>query len=287
MITVRTLWLTPRSRMVTSLASRRLGVRYVEVCHNDPDLCLSVQFEGAIALLSVALAEEVFWITPVTTLAVSSECQEWMVITFFGPLPDPPSATPLAKPKSTNDSTSAKHSATSNRSSKIANLQNRPSLRSAQATPEAKADPLPSRPPQHRTLPSRRRWPLSQRSNRRRCRAAEENVFPGSPGSRPNKPFTKAGTRIGVQQNKDANGGVAKCILCGEKVVPPTQSKPRVPTNPREWRGDHDSPMSRGGSGDPSNFNLLCSPCNLLKSNMTWAELFNKLGGFPNAGIPW
>nr|WP_225836246.1 polymorphic toxin-type HINT domain-containing protein [Streptomyces sp. NK08204] len=112
-------------------------------------------------------------------------------------------------------------------------------------------------------------------------------VAGGAPGSRPGKPFTRAGKRKVWDANADANGGVPKCELCGENVVRPQQSRRGVTPPDNEGAVDHREPQSQGGSGDPSNGDLLCRVCNSeIKNDLSYAELWELFGTFPNGGIP-
>jgi hypothetical protein len=109
----------------------------------------------------------------------------------------------------------------------------------------------------------------------------------GTPGSRPSKPFTRAGKNAVWQANIEANNGVATCELCGEPVVRPQQSTRGVTPAPNEGAVDHGVPQSAGGSGDPSNGYLLCRDCNsAVKRDLTYADLWQQLGTMPNGGIP-
>ncbi|WP_399144442.1 HNH endonuclease [Streptomyces sp. MK7] len=112
-------------------------------------------------------------------------------------------------------------------------------------------------------------------------------VAGGAPGSRPFKPFTRAGKKKVWADNEAANGGTAKCEICGEPLVRPQQSTRGVTPPPNEGAVDHREPRSRGGSGDPGNGDLLCRVCNSeVKSDLTYDELWEQMGSFPNGGIP-
>ena len=96
----------------------------------------------------------------------------------------------------------------------------------------------------------------------------------GRGGARPNgtsdrlgKAFTKKGRAEVIEQNMQGNGGQTVCANCGIVTAPAKQSKKGVPTPPNETRVDHIYPRSEGGSGTPPNGQLLCSNCNLKKSN--------------------
>ena len=45
----------------------------------------------------------------------------------------------------------------------------------------------------------------------------------------------------------------------------------------RDMTVDHIRPLSKGGSDEPYNLQLLCGPCNLLKGDGTQAQLENQL----------
>jgi hypothetical protein len=111
-------------------------------------------------------------------------------------------------------------------------------------------------------------------------------VVGGAPGTRPNMPFTRAGKQITLDDNAAAHGGQMTCEICGEPLIPATQSRPGVTPRPNEARVDHMDPQSRGGSGDPSNGQGLCVPCNGEKGDMTMWEFWEMLGTLPNGGIP-
>ncbi|MFE1308088.1 RHS repeat-associated core domain-containing protein [Streptomyces sp. NPDC058755] len=123
------------------------------------------------------------------------------------------------------------------------------------------------------------------------CLAAGPNlchsIVGGAPGSRPYKPFTRAGKRKAWDENAAANGGVPTCELCGENVVKPKQSKRGVTPPDNEGAVDHREPRSQGGSGDPTNAGILCRVCNSeIKNDLSYPELWEKMGSFPNGGIP-
>ncbi|MCS0639222.1 polymorphic toxin-type HINT domain-containing protein [Streptomyces sp. LP05-1] len=91
-------------------------------------------------------------------------------------------------------------------------------------------------------------------------------VVGGAPGSRPGKPFTPAGKGKVVDANEDKYG-VPTCEICGKEVVRPKKSQRGVTPPENEWQIDHIQPKSRGGSGDPSNGQVLCRVCNREKSD--------------------
>jgi len=108
----------------------------------------------------------------------------------------------------------------------------------------------------------------------------------GAPGSRPSKDFTKAGKRIVLDENAAAHGGQATCEICGEPLVPATQSRGGVSPAKNEARVDHMDAKANGGSGDPSNGQGLCVDCNGEKSDTDMWELWRQMGSLPNGGIP-
>ncbi|WP_268872215.1 RHS repeat-associated core domain-containing protein [Kutzneria albida] len=110
----------------------------------------------------------------------------------------------------------------------------------------------------------------------------------GAPGSRPSKSFTPAGKRIVWEKNEEANDGTPACALCGTPVVKPQQSKRGVTPPLNEGAVDHRIPKVQGGSGDPSNGDLLCAVCNSVdKRGYSYWELYEQMGTFPNGGLPW
>ena len=58
-----------------------------------------------------------------------------------------------------------------------------------------------------------------------------------------------------------------KCALCSCKVTP------------RSWHVDHIQPLSRGGSNDRRNIQILCRPCNLSKGSHDPIEFARSRGG--------
>ncbi|GAA3867446.1 RHS repeat-associated core domain-containing protein [Streptomyces lacrimifluminis] len=91
-------------------------------------------------------------------------------------------------------------------------------------------------------------------------------VVGGAPGSRPSKPFTPAGKGKVVDANNEKYG-VPTCEICGKEVTQPAKSQRGVTPPENEWQIDHIEPKSRGGSGDPSNGQVLCRVCNRTKSD--------------------
>jgi hypothetical protein len=73
-----------------------------------------------------------------------------------------------------------------------------------------------------------------------------------------------------------------------EPLIPAQKSMKNVTPADNEWKVDHIDPESQGGSGDPSNGDLLCGPCNdgRGKHDNTLLELYEIMGTFPNGGIP-
>ncbi|HDS1578972.1 TPA: HNH endonuclease [Stenotrophomonas maltophilia] len=98
---------------------------------------------------------------------------------------------------------------------------------------------------------------------------AKEPVAPkGSAGGpRAGKDFTPAGKREVVQKNEQANGGQTTCEGCSVATTPAQQSQRGISTPKNETRVDHIIPKSKGGDGSPSNGQVLCSSCNIDKSN--------------------
>jgi HNH endonuclease len=98
--------------------------------------------------------------------------------------------------------------------------------------------------------------------------------------------FTKAGKRIVLDENSAAHGGQAACEICGEPLVPATQSRTAVSPARNEARVDHMDAKANGGSGDPSNGQGLCFECNGDKSDANMWDLWEQMGTLPNGGVP-
>ena len=98
---------------------------------------------------------------------------------------------------------------------------------------------------------------------------AKGNVAPrgSSGGPRAGKDFTPAGKREVIQKNEQENGGQTTCEVCLVATTPAQQSQWGVSTPKNETRIDHIIPKSKGGDGAPSNGQVLCSSCNINKSN--------------------
>jgi RHS repeat-associated protein len=92
-----------------------------------------------------------------------------------------------------------------------------------------------------------------------------------SHGARAGKDHTQAAKRNSLQNNKNANGGVAICPDCKGKMNDPQQSKAGVPKDMKQAEGDHIIPKSKGGNGatakDLSNLEMRCATCNNIKSD--------------------
>jgi 5-methylcytosine-specific restriction endonuclease McrA len=88
-------------------------------------------------------------------------------------------------------------------------------------------------------------------------------------GDRAGKAFTPKGKQEVKDHNKLSNGGRMKCENppCGKQVKNSKQSKKGVSTPKDEARVDHIYPKSKGGDGSPENGQVLCSGCNLGKSD--------------------
>lgn len=90
----------------------------------------------------------------------------------------------------------------------------------------------------------------------------------GAPGSRPSQDFTRAGKDEVRQRNAASyDDGIARCQApgCSTKVTEPQQSQRGVTPRSDEAHVDHVVPKSGGGSGDPSNGQVLCRFHNLCK----------------------
>lgn len=87
--------------------------------------------------------------------------------------------------------------------------------------------------------------------------------------SRAEKDFTKAGKEVVRDKNRLENNGTMVCSNpgCRKELVDPKQSQKGVTPSRNEAHVDHINPKSLGGSGTPNNGQVLCGPCNILKSN--------------------
>jgi 5-methylcytosine-specific restriction endonuclease McrA len=86
-------------------------------------------------------------------------------------------------------------------------------------------------------------------------------------GPRAGKPFTRTGRLEVINQNLQQYGQ-ATCVNCERPLAPSTQSTAGVTPADNEMRVDHVWPQSKLGNGDPeTNGQLLCSTCNLEKSD--------------------
>jgi hypothetical protein len=86
-----------------------------------------------------------------------------------------------------------------------------------------------------------------------------------SGGERAGKAFTPKGKAEIDAENAAQNGGVNVCEKCKQEVVPGQKSESDVTPPENERQRDHIIPKSKGGDGDPSNGQILCRRCNLLK----------------------
>lgn len=86
-----------------------------------------------------------------------------------------------------------------------------------------------------------------------------------NPPSRAGKPFTKKGKEEVKRANAEKFGGKNICENCGIETIPAQQGKSGVSPQLNETNVDHVVPRSKGGSGDPSNGQILCRECNLEK----------------------
>lgn len=96
---------------------------------------------------------------------------------------------------------------------------------------------------------------------------AVEAVEKASDASRVGKPFTPKGKAEVINANKAKNQGMTTCENCGTKTVPGQKSQKGVTPPKNETQVDHVVPQSKGGSGTPSNGQVLCRDCNIRKSN--------------------
>ncbi len=81
-------------------------------------------------------------------------------------------------------------------------------------------------------------------------------------GPRGGKDFTR---KLKQETNAEVARGGVHCENCGVELKPAKQSVKNQPTDPNEFRRDHRFPRSKGGAGDETNLDKLCSKCNLEK----------------------
>jgi RHS repeat-associated protein len=92
-----------------------------------------------------------------------------------------------------------------------------------------------------------------------------------SPTYGPGKDFSPTTKKDAIEKNAAANDGQTTCTNCGESTVPAQKGQKGVSPPGNETNVDHKIPKSRGGTNDPSNADVLCRDCNLLKgNNMPW-----------------
>jgi RHS repeat-associated protein len=94
---------------------------------------------------------------------------------------------------------------------------------------------------------------------------AEERAANLSKVDRSGKDFTKAGKDAVKDVNTAKNGGQMKCQGCGQTVQKAEKHTKGVTPASNEAHVDHIQPKVKGGSGTPSNGQVLCRTCNLKK----------------------
>ena len=77
----------------------------------------------------------------------------------------------------------------------------------------------------------------------------------GGPGE--GKDFSDKTKAQGLQENKDANGGTAKCVFCG--------TEPTNASGPDQLNFDHATSKAAGGNNELDNLNVTCRYCNQSK----------------------
>ncbi|MGI5186856.1 RHS repeat-associated core domain-containing protein [Promicromonospora sp. CA-289599] len=114
---------------------------------------------------------------------------------------------------------------------------------------------------------------LNHNTNPKECR-----IPGGAPNSRPYMDFTPVGKREVRSQGME-------CALCGVQTVPAKQSRKGVTPPENEAAVDHIVAKNQGGSGDPSNGQVLCRTCNsAVKGPRSWEGLWGDWGNTPGAG---
>lgn len=91
------------------------------------------------------------------------------------------------------------------------------------------------------------------------------NGVPCEPGGRPGLNFTPAEKKAVWEENAEKHGGVNICENCGIEVTKPEKSQRGVTPPATDGQVDHIEAKSKGGSGDRSNGQILCRPCNREK----------------------
>ncbi|MFB7557080.1 HNH endonuclease [Streptomyces brevispora] len=92
----------------------------------------------------------------------------------------------------------------------------------------------------------------------------------GKAGTRSGKKFTPAGKDEVIQRNAlGQDDGIARCVnpTCNVELVYPAKSKTGVTPPRNEAQVDHIESEINGGSGDPTNGQAACGPCNRRKSD--------------------
>jgi membrane protease subunit (stomatin/prohibitin family) len=79
--------------------------------------------------------------------------------------------------------------------------------------------------------------------------------------------FTAADKEQIREDNAARNGGKNVCENCGVETTPGKKSQKGVRPPANERQHDHKIPVSKGGTRDPSNGQILCRECNLEKSD--------------------
>ena len=99
----------------------------------------------------------------------------------------------------------------------------------------------------------------------RALEAAQKRKEELSRKERPGQPFTRAGKKAVIDENKIKNDSVTRCEHCKQETVPAQQSKKGVTPPQNETQVDHKIARAKNGSGTPNNGQVLCRGCNRAK----------------------
>lgn len=86
-------------------------------------------------------------------------------------------------------------------------------------------------------------------------------------GKKPGSRFSKKDKDVVKQDNAARNEGKTVCENCNAETVPAEQHQKGVTPPQNETHVDHVVPKSKGGTGEPSNGQVLCRDCNIKKSD--------------------